>query len=163
MLFYKVTAVKKFFIKGEKKMKLKNWAIATISATLMLCPSINASASSSIESTQVDWTMSQSYSANSNNGSGYMYYHVGSSAWFDDVYAYSKTNVASGMTGFASVTLKSDTNQTVTKYSDTIVNNSYIITDNACVSGTDQAENVHFMGARYDVGQNAVGYNYFIY
>ena len=93
-----------------------------------------------------------------------MYYHVGSTSWYDDVYAYSKTYATSGMSGYAGVNLKAINNQVAIQYSDTIINNQYIVTPNAGVAGVDYAEYVRFNGGRTDNGSNYYnGYVYYIY
>lgn len=119
--------------------------------------------SAATESKNIDRDMTQSYSKNTNNGAGYLYYHVGSLYPYDDVFAYSQTYVTSGMTGYASVNLKATNNQISMRYSDTIVNNQYIRTPNAAVSGVDTAKNVRFAGSRTDGSNNYKGFNYYIY
>lgn len=107
--------------------------------------------------------MSVDYSKLTNNGVGFMHYHVGSTAWYDDVFAYSKTYVTSGMSGYAGVNLKAINNQIAIQYSDTIINNQ-IVTPNAGVAGVDYAEYVRFNGGRTDNGSNYYnGYVYYIY
>ncbi len=135
---------------------------AAFLTTLSLC----VSAASSIETQNRDWTMNKSYSKTTGNKVGYMYYHVGSTNWYDDVSAYTQTNLAAGMTGYASASVKADNNQIATRYADNVIHSNgsyYIRTDNAVVSGTDQAEHVRFMGARKDKKQDYVGFNYYIH
>lgn len=107
--------------------------------------------------------MGKSYSAMTNNGVGYMYYYVGSTRPYDDVFAYAETQITSGMEGFASVSLTALNNQVVTEYSNKVINNSYIRTANAGVSGQDVAKNVRFMGSRNEKGSETYKtYNYTI-
>lgn len=112
----------------------------------------------------IDWEMNRNFSRNSSNGVGYMYYHVGQPYNNDDVFAYTETRLASGMTGYASVSLVADNNKKASKYSDKVIKDGeyyYIRTDNAGVSGTDEADTVTFHGARKD--KDYVGFYYYLY
>lgn len=143
-------------------MKAKKIFIGVLSSALFFSTALAVSAASVIESKNISRDMSTEYSKTSSNGTGYMYYHVGSTWPYDDVFAYSETKIASGMTGYASVTVTAINNQKVTEYSDTIVSQC-IRTPSAGISGCDVAKSVRFMGARKDVGQDYVGYNYYIH
>ena len=77
-----------------------------------------------------------------------MYYHVGSVRPYDDVFAYSITGT---------------NNVQSAKYSDKVINGSYIRTDNAVVSSCDTAKRVNFTGARRQAGSDEYhGFNYII-
>lgn len=144
-------------------MKAKKIFIGVLSSALFFSTALAVSAASVIDFNDISWDMSTEYSKKSSNGVGYMYYHVGSGWPYDDVFAYSETKVTSGMTGYASVNVTAINNQKAVEYSDTIVDSQYIRTPSAGISGCDVAKNVRFMGARKDVGQDYVGYNYYIY
>lgn len=92
--------------------------------------------------------MSKYFSKTTNNGVGYMYYHVGSVRPYDDVFAYSETKVTSGMDGYAGVSITGTNNVPSAQYSDKIINGSYIRTENAVVGGCDVAKKVVFRGGR---------------
>ena len=134
-----------------------------VSATL-LAATLGVSAADSIETNNnYDHPMNTIFSKTTSNKAGYMYYHAGTIMLVDDAFAYTETKVTSGMTGYASVNFKAQNGTITTKYSEKIVNNSYIRTDTASVSGQTSAEYVRFTGARKDVGQDYVGFNYRIY
>lgn len=145
-------------------MKVKRILTGAIASALLLSTTLGVSAVSEIErftSTEID--MTRSYSRNTNNGVGYMYYHVGSMNWGDDAYAYSETKIARGMSGYASVSITGINGQKAAQYSEDMVDNSYIRTANAVVSGCDFAQKIQFMGARKENTQeDYVGYVYTI-
>lgn len=119
------------------------------------------SVSAAKESKTISRDMSKYFSKTTNNGVGYMYYHVGSVRPYDDVFAYSETKVTSGMDGYAGVSITGTNNVPSAQYSDKIINGSYIRTDNAVVSSCDVAKRVNFTGARRQANTDQyTGFNY---
>ncbi len=141
-------------------MKIKKVVSGALVLAALVTSALVASAAETMENRQIIWDMGTDYSQLTNNKVGYMYYHAGSTNWFDDIYAYTSVSVTSGMTGYASVRLEAENGTVAVQYSDTIVSNSHIKTEWAKVAGQDQAEFVEFLGARKDVNQNYVGFNY---
>lgn len=143
-------------------MKVKKIIAGVFASALFVSAALSVSAAT--ESVNIkNQNMYKNFSKLTNNGVGYMYYHVGSVRPYDDVFAYSETKVTSGMDGYAGVSITGTNNVPSAQYSDKIINGSYIRTDNAVVSSCDTAKRVNFTGARRQKGSDEyTGFNYTI-
>lgn len=142
-------------------MKVKKIIAGVFASALFVSAALSVSAAT--ETGNISRNMNEDFSKTTNNGVGYMYYHVGSVRPYDDVFAYSETKVTSGMDGYAGVSITGTNNVPSAQYSDKIINGSYIRTDNAVVSSCDVAKRVNFTGARRQVNTDQyTGFNYII-
>lgn len=142
-------------------MKVKKIIAGVFASALFVSAALSVSAAT--ETRTISRNMNEDFSKTTNNGVGYMYYHVGSVRPYDDVFAYSETKVTSGMVGYAGVSITGTNNVPSAQYSDKIINGSYIRTDNAVVSSCDVAKRVNFTGARRQAGTDEYhGFNYTI-
>ncbi len=136
----------------------KFFAGALTSAAFLTTLTFGVSAASFVESKAIDNPMNTSYSGITDNGVGYIHYYAGITRWYDYPIAYTETNLASGMFGYATVLLKADNNKTSACYTsayyiddpDYYMNKGCICTNNAAISGIYQADSVRFMGARIE-------------
>lgn len=127
-------------------MKAKKIVAGVFASALFVSAALSVSAAK--ESKTISRDMSKYFSKTTNNGVGYMYYHVGSVRPYDDVFAYSETKVTSGMEGYAYVEVTGIDGKTVWRATRKIVDDSYIRTENAVVGGCDVAKKVVFRGGR---------------
>ncbi len=143
-------------------MKIKKVVSGALVLATLAASAVVATAADVIETREEkNRDMTTSYSKISNNQVGDMCYHAGSTAWFDDVYAYTKTRIAPGMEGWATISMDTLNGTHAQQVSYKPIDDSYIVAETGTQNGQDYAKWVVFTGKRREKGaKDFTGFNY---